>query len=216
MNIIWYGQSCFKIQSKDTVLITDPFDKEIGLKPPFGAADIVTISHNHLSHNNFEVIKANPFIVDSAGEYEVKKIVIRGTDSFHDEKEGAERGGNVIYTIEMEGIRMCHLGDLGQTSLTDEQLSRIGQVDILFVPIGGITTIDWKMAEKIIEQIEARMVIPMHYKISGLKNAAAKLDTAEKFCKEHGINPKETVDKFSIKKKDLPTEEARTILMSIE
>ena len=80
MNIIWYGQSCFKIQSKDIVLITDPFDKKIGLRPPFGSADIVTISHDHYDHNNFQVIKNDPFVIDSAGEYEIKKVTIKGDE----------------------------------------------------------------------------------------------------------------------------------------
>ncbi len=112
MNITWYGQSCFKIQSKDTVLITDPFDKKIGLRPPFGAADIVTISHNHSDHNNFQVIKNDPFIIDGAGEYEIKKVRIKGINSYHDNQEGKELGQNTIYVIEMEGIKICHLGDL--------------------------------------------------------------------------------------------------------
>lgn len=215
MNISWYGQSCFKIQSKDLVLVTDPFDKKIGLRPPFGAANIVTISHDHIDHNNFEVLKEDPFIVDSAGEFEIKKIFIKGIESFHDNQEGKERGSNVIYKIEMEEIKICHLGDFGQESFADGQLEKIGQIDILFIPIGGVTTIDWKTANSIINQIEPRIVIPMHYKIKGLAGDLAKLDTAEKFCKEHGISEKDIVDKFSIKKKDLPQDETKVIVMKL-
>ncbi|MCK5466175.1 MBL fold metallo-hydrolase [Candidatus Parcubacteria bacterium] len=215
MNIIWYGQSCFKIQSKDIVLITDPFDKKIGLRPPFGSADIVTISHNHYDHNNFQVIKNNPFIIDSAGEYEIKKVTIKGIDSYHDNQEGKERGQNIIYVTEMEGIKICHLGDFGQNTLINGQLEKIGQIDILFIPVGGVFTIDWKSANTIISQIEPRIIIPMHYKISGIKGELLKLDTVDKFCKERGTSPKDAVNKFSIKKKDLPQEGSETVIMKV-
>ena len=215
MNIIWYGQSCFKIQSKDLILITDPFDKKIGLRPPFGSADVVTISHDHYDHNNSQVIKNNPFVIDSAGEYEIKKVVIKGIDSYHDNQEGKERGQNIIYKIEIEGIKICHLGDLGQNNLINGQLEKIGQVDILFIPIGGVRTIDWKSASAIISQIEPRIIIPMHYKIPRVKGELLKLDPVDNFCKEYGLSPKDAVNKFSIKKKDLPQEGSETVIMKI-
>jgi len=215
MNITWYGQSCFKIQSKDLVLITDPFDKKIGLRPPFGSADIVTISHDHYDHNNSQVIKNNPFIIDSAGEYEIKKVTIKGIDSCHDDQEGKKKGENIIYVIEMENIKICHLGDLGQNSLVNGQLEKIGQVDILFIPVGGVFTIDWKLANTIISQIEPRIIIPMHYKIAGVKGDLLKLDSVDNFCKERGVSSKDTVNKFSIKKKDLPQEGSETVIMKI-
>ena len=215
MNITWYGQSCFKIQSKDTVLITDPFDKKIGLKPPFGAADIVTISHDHYDHNNFQVIKNDPFVIDSTGEYEIKKVRIKGINSYHDNQEGKERGQNVIYKIEMEGMKICHLGDLGQSNLINGQLEKIGQVDILFIPVGGVFTIDWKSANTIISQIEPRIIVPMHYKVSGVKGELLKLDSIDNFCKERGVSSKDAVNKFSIKKKDLPQEGSETVIMKV-
>ncbi len=215
MNITWYGHSCFKLQSKDTVLITDPFDKKIGLKPPFGGADIVTISHDHCGHNNFEVVKNNPFVIAGAGEYEIKKVSIRGVDSFHDNSEGKERGSNIIYVIEIEDLKICHLGDFGQNAFTNGQLEKIGQVDVLFVPIGGISTIDWKSADTIISQIEPRIAIPMHYKIPGLAGSLAKIDTIDNFCKEHGVSIKDAVEKFSVKKKDLPQEETSVVILKV-
>ena len=215
MNISWYGQSCFKLQNKDVILITDPFDKKTGLKPPFGAADIVTVSHDHYDHNNFQTLKSNPFLVDSAGEYEIKKVTIKGIESFHDNENGKERGSNVIFVIEMENINICHLGDLGQKSLQDSQLEKIGQIDILFIPVGGVFTIDWKSANDIISQIEPRIIIPMHYKIPGVAGDLLKLDDINNFAKEHGISPSDAVDKFSIKKKDLPQEEAQITIMKI-
>ncbi len=216
MNITWYGQSCFKMQNKDITLITDPFDKSVGLRPFYGSADLVTISHNHFDHNNYDAVKNDPFVINSiAGEFEIKKVIVRGIDSYHDDKKGKERGGNIIYTIEMDNIRICHLGDLGQNALTNKQLEKIGQIDILFIPVGGIFTIDWKTASAIISQIEPRVIIPMHYKIPGVKGELLKLDSVDNFCKDHGISPKDAVDKFSVKKKDLPQDESKVVVMKV-
>jgi L-ascorbate metabolism protein UlaG (beta-lactamase superfamily) len=120
MNITWYGQSCFKIQTKsqrggkETTIITDPFDKSIGLRPPQGIAEIVLISHTqHNDHNNVSAIKGDPFVIDASGEYSIEGIQIEGIESFHDKSNGEERGRNTIFTIDSEGMRICHLGDLG-------------------------------------------------------------------------------------------------------
>lgn len=215
MNIIWYGQSCFKIQGKDVVLVTDPFNKEIGLKPPSGSADIVTVSHEHFDHNNRSAVKGEPFIIDGPGEYEIKKVVIRGIESHHDSAKGENRGNNTIFTILMDEISLCHLGDLGQKSLEAEQLKAIGEIDILFVPIGGVYTINAKEAKTIIGQIEPRMIIPMHYKIPGVKGDLLKLDDIKDFCQEYNLNARETVSKITVKKKDLPEEEPQYVVMDL-
>ena len=212
MVITWYGQSCFKIQSGETVVFTDPFNKEIGLTPPRGAADIVAVTHRHHDHNNVESLSGEPLVVDGPGEYETKGVSIKGVLSFHDNKEGKERGTNTIYIIEIEGIKICHLGDLGQAKLTDEQLDAIDGVDILMVPVGGIYTVDGEEAVEIINQVEPRIVIPMHYKISGLN---IKLNGVEDFLKEMGISKKETFDKLTLKKKDLPQEGMEVKVMRI-
>jgi len=210
--ITWYGQSCFKIQSGETVVFTDPFNKEIGLTPPRSQANVVTISHDHLDHNNCEALSGEPLVVAGPGEYESKGIEVKGVLAFHDDKEGKERGVNTIYVIEMEGIKIGHLGDLGQSKLTAEQVEQIDGVDILMVPVGGTYTIDGETAVDIINQIEPRLVIPMHYKIPGL---AVKLDGVDVFLKEMGIAKKEAVDKLTIKKKDLPEEEMQVVVMRI-
>jgi L-ascorbate metabolism protein UlaG (beta-lactamase superfamily) len=215
MNITWYGQSCFRLQGKDVTLVTDPFSKETGLKPPSGVADIVTISHKHFNHNNPDAIKGEPFIVDGPGEYEFKKIVIRGIESYHDSEKGAERGGNTIFTVLMDEIRFCHLGDLGQKTLETEQLKAIGEVDVLFVPVGGVFTINIKEAKDIIGQIEPRIIIPMHYKIAGVKGELTKLDDIKPFCQEYNLKPSDTVSKLVLKKKDLPEEEPRYVVMDL-
>jgi len=216
MNIIWYGQSCFKITAStgkgsegQAIIITDPFDKSIGLKPPRTKADIVTVSHQHRDHNNVGIIKDNPFIIDGPGEYEIKKVSIKGISSFHDKKQGALRGKNTIYVIEAEDIHLCHLGDLGHI-LEAGQLEQIGKIDILMIPVGGHYTISWNEADEVINQIEPKIVIPMHYKIPGL---TINLDSVDKFCKEMGASSKKTIPKLSIKKKNLPQEEMEIVVM---
>ncbi|OIO47722.1 MAG: hypothetical protein AUJ32_02195 [Parcubacteria group bacterium CG1_02_40_82] len=213
MVITWYGQSCFKVQSGDTVLITDPFDKSIGLTPPRGQANIVTISHHHYDHNNLEALaSSNPFVIDGPGEYEIKGVNVTGLLTYHDQKEGKERGSNTIYLIEMEGIKICHLGDIGQTKIDNAQLEIIDGVDILMIPVGGIFTINGEEAADLINQIEPKIVIPMHYKIPGL---SIKLEGLEEFLKEMGVAKKETVDKLTIKKKELSEEETEVVIMKI-
>lgn len=209
MTITWYGQSCFKITDKNVTLVTDPFDAKIGLKPLRTEADIVTVSHSHYDHNNTGAIKGEPIIVDSPGEYSIKGVGIKGIVCFHDNKQGKERGMNTIYAIEIEGIKICHLGDLGHI-LSDEQIDQIGNVDILLIPIGGKYTIDTQEAIEVINQIEPRLVIPMHYKVNGLNIDLEKVD---KFAKEMGASKQ--IPKLTIKKKELPSEETETIIMEV-
>ncbi len=212
MKITWHGQSCFKIVTKDTTIITDPFSKDIGLKPPHYEANIVTISHDHYDHNNVSALRGEPFVIKGAGEYELRDIVILGINSFHDQKEGKERGPNTIYVIEAEdNMRICHLGDLGQKELTDEQIDAIGDIDILMIPVGGVYTIDSEEAANIINAIEPKIVIPMHYKIPGLN---IKLGEIDDFLKEMGAS-KEAVEQLIVKKKDLTKEETKVLVMSV-
>jgi L-ascorbate metabolism protein UlaG (beta-lactamase superfamily) len=215
MHITWLGHSCFKIQDKtgsDAItIVTDPFDANTGFKVPNFEADIVTVSHSHHDHNNADALRGKPFIINAAGEYDVKGISIEGIDSHHDEKEGAERGRNIIYWMEMEGIAIVHLGDLGHV-LTDKQLEKIGKCDILMIPVGGKYTIDAKKAVEVINQIEPRIVIPMHYKTVGGK--ITDIDGVEKFVKELGIKPTEE-EKLKISKKDLPQEDMELVILRV-
>lgn len=214
MTLTWYGHSCFKIVGNggQITIFTDPFDKSVGLTPPRGNADIVTVSHNHFDHNNIKAISGNPFVVDGPGEYEIKGVKIAGCQSFHDNKQGKEKGTNAIYLIEVDKIRLCHLGDFGQDSLTDSQLETIGEVDILLTPVGGETTIDAEKAVKIAEKIEPSVIIPMHFYLPDLKFKLAKVDD---FLKEMGIEKKIAVDKLTLKKKDLSGEKMKVILMKL-
>jgi L-ascorbate metabolism protein UlaG (beta-lactamase superfamily) len=212
MTITWYGHACFKItnQGGHLTVITDPFDKKIGLTPPRGTADVVSISHDHYDHNNVKAISPDPFVINGPGEYEVKEIRVTGILSYHDQKKGEERGTNTIYLMEIDRIRVCHLGDLGQAKLTDKQLEAIGQVDILMIPVGGKYSLGAAEAVKVIKQIEPHLIIPMHYKLPGL---TIDLANVKDFLKEMGLNGKQAVDRLTIKKKDLILKEMEVVVM---
>jgi len=247
MNIIWYGQSCFQIianRSKNgqILIVIDPFSEDIGLRVPKLEADILLVTHKHSDHNNIKAVsgtssgegKQTPFLIDGAGEYEIKEVYVQGISAWHDESGGKDRGEVTIYIIEIEGLRICHLGDMGQKELSDDQLEQIGDVDILMIPVGGGPTISAKEAVKIISQIEPKITIPMHYQIpkltlrrsSGLKAEASKinrahknlcapvkLDGVDKFLKALGLKSVTPEAKLTIKEKDLSSEEAKIIIL---
>jgi len=206
------GHSCFKIQTKinqeNINLITDPFDDSIGLKMPKTEADIVTISHDHSDHNNVQNILNNPFIIKSSGEYEVKGILVQGIDSFHDEEQGQEKGKNIIYRIEVDGVSIVHLGDLGHI-LNEDQLKDLLGADILLIPVGGKYTLDAKKASQVVNQLEPRIVIPMHYKTEKIN---LDIDEVDNFIKEIGLEPQRE-NKLKIDKKDLPQETMELIIL---
>lgn len=213
MQINYLGHSCFKIKSKDVVLVTDPFDKYIGFSMPQTKADIVTISHEHKDHSCLTSIEGQPFVVKAPGEYEISGISIFGLSVFHDKVKGAERGRNTIYIIRAEEISLCHLGDLGH-KLNDEQLEEVNGVDVLFIPVGGRYTIDPKEAVEVINQVEPKIIIPMHYKALGLdEKIFGQLADLEDFLKEIGAPETRQENKLVIAKTSLP-EEAEVICLN--
>lgn len=214
MIITWQGHSCFKIQDKQgpdgVTLVTDPFNKEIGLKVPNFEADIVTVSHNHEDHNNVKSLRGNAFVIDCPGEYDFKGVLVEGIDAYHDEKNGSDKGSNIIFRIEIDDISITHLGDLDHV-LSSEQLERLNGTDILLIPVGGKYTLDAKKAVEVISQIEPRIVIPMHYKVDDLK---LDIDGVDKFIKELGIEATYE-EKLRISKKDLPQEDMELVILSL-
>lgn len=213
MVITYYGLSCFKIQSGETVIAIDPFSKESGLTPPRFEAQAVLVTHDHENHNNIESLSNKNdgiFKITGPGEYEFKGILVRGIESFHDSKNGKAKGKNTIYIIEWEGMKLAHMGDYGEETLRGEIQEALGTPDILFVPVGGADTIDSEVAAKFVNKVEPRIIIPMHYKVSGLKS---KLDGVEVFMKEMGEKV-EAEEKLTIKKNALPAaEESRIVIL---
>ena len=164
MKIKWLGHATFLITSdSDTRIITDPYETGSDLK--YGrikeSADIVTVSHDHFDHNNVAAVQGNPQVIK--GTTEAKGIKFKGIPTYHDDAGGSQRGSNTIFCFEVDGVNVCHLGDLGHR-LNDEQVTELGKIDILIIPVGGFYTIDAKVASQVCDQLKPGVIIPMHYK----------------------------------------------------
>ena len=146
LTITWLGHSFFKLQAGDVTVAIDPYDASTGLKPPRFNADLLLITHEHHDHNNRSTIMGQPFEVASPGEYEVKGCTVYGINGSHDAKEGGLGGIITMYRVEIEGIRLAHLGDIGQEQLTEKQLEVLDGVDVLFIPVGGKYTVNGSQA----------------------------------------------------------------------
>src|SRR3989344_3361592 len=207
MEIIYLGHSSFKLRGKSTTLVTDPYGAGIGIKfPKHTSADIVTISQDHDDHNNVQAVEGNPFVVRGPGEYEVKGVGIVGIGVFHDDANGTKRGKNTIYRIEMDGLSIVHLGDLGH-GLSSQQVDELDGVDILLVPVGGTYTIGAKQAAEIVAAIDPSVVIPMHYHRNDLdQKTFGSLEPVSVFLKEMGKEGTIPVAKLSVTKDKLPEE----------
>lgn len=203
MDITYLGHSSFKIKTKTATVVTDPFDPQmVGFKYSGVEGDIVTISHSHADHNAFAKVGGVKKIVEGPGEYEISGVSIMGYPSFHDAKDGGERGKNTIYVIEADGLRIAHLGDLGHV-ISDEIVDEMGSIDILMIPVGGFYTISPKEAVEVCSKIDPYFIIPMHYKAEGINLSQFEhLESKETFLKEIGMTV-ETLPKFTIKKEDI-------------
>jgi len=208
VDIWWYGQACFKIKGKNASVVVDPYNPDfVGLRPLKLEANIVCVTHDHQDHNEVSAVKGieegkEPFVISGPGEYEILGINIEGIASFHDDRQGSERGKNTIYRITIDDVNVVHLGDLGQKKLTQEQIEQLSSCDVLLIPVGGVYTINAKDAPDIIAQLEPKIVVPMHYKIEGLK---VNLEPLDKFLSTMG-KKQEPASKLSVSQERLPEE----------
>lgn len=201
MEITWYGHSCFLLKSRNgKKILMDPYDESVGYTVPNESVDIVTISHHHFDHDFTSTLPGIPTIIDKEGCYNISDIIIKGIKSFHDKELGAKRGNNIIFVITIDGLNICHLGDLGHT-LSKELLAEIGSVDLLMIPVGGNYTIDGDEAAVISKAINSHIVLPMHYATDSLSFA---LEGAEKFIAK--MQNSEKVDSCTIEVTDIPCE----------
>jgi len=175
VKIRWLGHACFLAEGRDAALVTDPFDDSIGLQPPSVEADVVTVSHDHFDHNATGFIRGNPTVVRGPGERGVAGVKTIGIETFHDATGGSQRGPNTVFVIEMDGLRLCHCGDLGHI-LAGGDIERIGVVDVLFVPVGGTYTLDAEGASAVASALSPRVTVPMHYRIPGLSLGIAGVE----------------------------------------
>ncbi|MFH1381943.1 MAG: MBL fold metallo-hydrolase [Chloroflexota bacterium] len=208
MDISWLGHSCFKIQGNEVTVITDPYSPDLGYSLDTPTARIVTVSHQHPGHSFVQGIGGEPRLVTGPGEYEISNVLILGLASFHDDEEGKQRGKNTIYLLEIDGITVCHLGDLGHM-LTTEQAGDLGSIDILLLPVGGVSTIGATLAAQVVRRLEPKIVVPMHYRTKTLKR---ELEPVERFLGEMGIKTDLPQPKLSITKSKLP-ETTQVILL---
>ncbi|HXT36502.1 MAG TPA: MBL fold metallo-hydrolase [Chloroflexota bacterium] len=208
VDISFLGHSCFRLRGKDVTLITDPYQFALGRPPLRLQAEIVTISHDHPGHNNAAVVSGNPKVIQGPGEYEIRSVLITGVATFHDGVSGRERGRNTIYVIQMEDVRLCHLGDLGHV-LNAEQIDEIGSVDVLFVPARG-AVLDMSRASEVISQIEPSIIVPMHFQAADEEGLAS----IEKFCHEMGLRQIVPQPKLAVTKTSIP-QETQVIVMDV-
>jgi len=200
LDINWLGHSCFRIKGKEAVLVTDPCHPGIGYALGRLQADIVTLSHFHPGHSYTEAISNDFKTISSPGEYELRGTFITGMTTFHDAEKGSKLGKNTVYLIECDGMTLCHLGDLGH--LPDSTLMEaLGEIDVLLLPVGGVTTIGGATAAEIVRGLSPKVVIPMHYRTPAL---VGELESADKFLKELGLRETISQPKLSVNRANLP------------
>lgn len=201
--IIWHGHACFEI-TDDLTIVTDPHDgKSIGIETPMVKGDIILVSHDHYDHNSVRTVeKKDSVVVRDVGKKNIKGIEIEGIESFHDEVKGAKRGKNIIFKFKVDDITFCHLGDLGHIP-DKEILDKIGEVDILFIPVGGVYTLDADSAWETSNLIKSKIIVPMHYKIQGLSLPISDVDP---FLAKNKFKVIHVGNQIDIEKEDLPSE----------
>lgn len=201
------------------VILTDPFVPDyVGMSLPKEMADIVTISHDHKDHNNKDIVagpakRKDVFYIENEGEYEIGGIEISAIKSFHDGEKGAKRGKNLVVVIRMDGMTLCHLGDLGH-KLSEGTIEKMGGVDILMLPVGGVYTLGFDDQMAMIKEMQPSIVIPMHYKTAKSPAAFAELITREDFLEKSKLQTMgEPVHKIKIDQSSLP-EDTQVLIMN--
>jgi L-ascorbate metabolism protein UlaG (beta-lactamase superfamily) len=211
MKIKWLGHASFLITSDSGVkVITDPYSRGGGINygPIQETADIVTVSHKHPDHDNVGAVKGQPAVVDAPGARNVKGIDFRGVSCYHDGARGAQRGTNIIFCFTVDGVRVCHLGDLGH-ELDAAKVREIGPVDVLLVPVGGFYTIDCRQAAAVAGALQPRMVIPMHVKTP---KCDYPITGAEDFLEGRSNTRRMDASEIEVRKDRLPAETETVVL----
>ncbi|MDQ3514982.1 MAG: MBL fold metallo-hydrolase [Chloroflexota bacterium] len=195
----WFGHNCFRIRAREATILTDPVGRKTGYAMSRQTADLVTISHDHPGHANLNAVKPEYQTITGPGEYEMHDVFVTGIRTYHDEAKGAERGYNTIFLIEVEGLVICHLGDLGHT-LSEEQAEAMAKVDVLLIPAGGGPVLNPTRAAELVAQIEPRLVIPMQFATAtGDKD---REDVAG-FCRHLGLAVPAAEEKLTLRHSDL-------------
>jgi L-ascorbate metabolism protein UlaG (beta-lactamase superfamily) len=207
VEITWLGHSCFRIKGKEATVVTDPYDESLGYPPRKLSANVVTVSHPHPGHSNLREVEGNPRVLRGPGEYEIADILIIGIPTYHDSEQGRKRGKNTAYLIEVDELTVCHLGDLGH-QLSPQQVEQLGSVQVLLVPVGGVSTIDAHLAAEMVRLLSPRIVIPMHYRTE----ATSWLQPIEEFLRQMGVRETVPQPRLSVTRSNLPAEAEVVVL----
>jgi L-ascorbate metabolism protein UlaG (beta-lactamase superfamily) len=219
MQVEWYGQSAFRFSTPETTVFIDPFGDMSALASARGMqwdypaiegidAHLLLVTHEHIDHNGVEAVGGDPATIRSAvGTHESPIGTVVGVSSEHDEAAGTERGHNVIYVFELDGVRVAHFGDFGQSGLREEQLAAIGDVDLLIVPVGGGPTADAALAMTIVGQLSPRWVVPMHYRTPRI----GFLETADSFL--DAMDEVERLERPVFETAELPVEDGPVVVV---
>lgn len=178
MKLSWLGHSAFRLEeSTGTTVVTDPYHSYVGFEMPKVQADVVTVSHPHNDHNNVASIEGDMTVIRNAGAYEMGGVHILSYKTYHDEKNGAMRGENLVFKFRMDGVEICHMGDIGE-ECNALLVERLMPVNVLMIPVGGGFTIDAEQAKEYVDRIMPDIVIPMHYKT---KDCEFEIDKINEF-----------------------------------
>lgn len=214
MKIRYLGHSSFLLtESTGTAIVCDPYDETVGYKMPKVRADAVTVSHHHYDHDAIKNVGGNPVILDKEQGYELPGVVINAVKSFHDGEGGSLRGENVIFKFRMDGLDVCHLGDLGEECST-ELIEAILPVNVLLIPVGGNYTIDAAMAKEYVDRIMPDVVIPMHYRVKGCEIDIDKVDEFMSLAEDEGYECEEREDEIELSREDVDEENTRIVLLT--
>jgi L-ascorbate metabolism protein UlaG (beta-lactamase superfamily) len=204
VEVVWLGHACFRLAGRTKSLIFDPF-KGVGLPEPKVKADIILCSHSHSDHNNAKAVRHDRSVVleGFTGRKDVDSVSIKGVGTFHDEDQGTKRGKNSAYTVSLDDFVFCHLGDLGH-ELSTSQVSEIGSVDVLFIPVGGFFTIGPEEARKVMESLKPKITFPMHYRLRGMLATFDPLSTVEDFLRRGDNVKRLDTASLTVTRTDLP------------
>ena len=209
MDVTWLGHGCFRLRGRNAAVVTDPYPPAIGLKLGRMDAELVTVSHDHENHSYTQVVRDGAYEIHGPGEYEVSGVTVIGVPTYHDTEKGAKHGRNTVYLIEIDDVRVCHLGDLGH-KLEDTEAEAVSSPDVLLVPVGGVAAMNGAQAAEVVRQLEPRYVVPMHYAIPGVK---VKLEPIDRFLKEMGVTASEPQPKLSVQKSSGTDYETKVVVL---
>lgn len=212
MKLTWLGHSSFKLEeSTGTTVVTDPYHSNVGYDMPSVNADIVTMSHKHDDHNNIENVSGAPTVLNRVGAYEIGGVHILAGHTYHDDKNGALRGENIVFKYRMDGVDLCHMGDIGE-ECNAILVERLMPVNVLMIPVGGNYTIDARQAKEYVDRIMPDIVIPMHYKTKDCDLDIDKVnDFIALFDDENVIYPESATIEFD--RADFNGEETKVLVL---